>query len=329
MMNNARAGEVLGYIKRLPLSTYRSQNRGGRGIMGMQTREEDAVKDMFIASTHDNLLFFTNHGKAYSMKAYSIPEAGRNAKGLAIVNLLNLSPGEKVAALMPVREFKDNEYIMMMTKKGLVKKTELSLFAKIRKGGLLALNFRDDDELITVLKTDGSKDVFVATKEGMGLKFNESDVRPMGRTAAGVRAIRLADDDTVISADVLDNEDDSQIMFVTSGGMGKRTDKDAFTLQRRGGKGLKIYRLTEKTGRLVGVAKVTDDNELMLINSDGVVIRLRVSDISVIGRVTQGVKLINLADGVNLISMAKVDAEDVEVEEMDGLEGDELVGEDV
>ena len=305
----------MGYIKRLPLSTYRSQNRGGKGIMGMQTREEDAVKDMFIASTHDHLLFFTNLGKAYSIKAYSIPEAGRNAKGLAIVNLLNLSPGEKVAALMPVREFPDNEYIMMMTKQGLVKKTNLSQFSKIRKGGLLAINFKEDDELITVLKTDGTKDVFVATRNGVGLKFHEGDVRPMGRTAAGVRAIRLADDDMVISADSLNGEDDSQILFVTSGGMGKRTDKEAFTLQRRGGKGLRVYRITEKTGNVVGVAKVTDDDELMLINSDGVVIRLRVADISVIGRVTQGVKLINLPEGTDLISMAKVDAADVEVED--------------
>jgi len=304
----------MGYIKRIPLSTYRSQNRGGKGVMGMQTREEDAVKDMFISSTHDYLLFFTNYGRVYSIKAYLVPEAGRNAKGLAIVNLLNLSPGEKVAALMPVREFVDNQYIMMMTKKGLAKKTELSQFSKIRKGGLLALNFREDDELITVIKTDGNQEVFVATKEGMGLKFHESDVRPMGRTAAGVRAIKLSEDDMIISADVLDNDDDSQILFVTSGGMGKRTDKDAFKLQNRGGKGLKVYKISDKTGSVVGVSKVTDDDELMLINSDGVVIRLRVSDISVIGRVTQGVKLINLPEGRELISMAKVDAEDVEID---------------
>ncbi len=307
---------VMGYIKRLPLSTYRSQNRGGRGVMGMQTREEDTVKNVFIASTHDYILFFTSFGRAFCIKAYEIPEAGRVAKGLAIVNLLNLAAGEKIAAVMPVSEFTDNEYIMMVTKKGLAKKTYMSQFGKIRKGGLLALNFREDDELITVLRTDGTSRIFIATKNGIGLKFDESEVRPMGRTAAGVRAIRLREDDIVVSADTIAaGVEDTQLLFVSEGGFGKRTDIGQFSLQHRGGMGVRIYKITDKTGCVVGVLKVDDDDELMLINSDGVIIRIRVADISVKGRVTQGVKLINLTEGGTVISMAKIDKNQLDDEE--------------
>ncbi len=300
------------YIKRLPLSTYKSQNRGGRGIMGMQTREEDVVKSLFIASTHDYILFFTSLGKVYCIKAYEIPEAGRVAKGLAIVNLLNLSEGEKIAAVIPVREFSENEYIMMVTKQGLAKKTAMSQFSRIRKGGLLALSFKESDELITVLRTNGTNEVFIATRNGLGLRFHEKEIRPMGRGAAGVIAIRLLKEDCVVAADVLDDDNESQILFVSSGGFGKRTDRDEFALRHRGGQGIKIYRLTEKTGSVVGVAKVNDKEQLMLINSEGVVLRLRVSDISQQGRNTTGVKLINLAEGSSVMSIAKINADDVD-----------------
>ena len=298
----------LDYIKRLPLSTYRSQNRGGRGVVGMQMRDEDIVKDLFIASTHENLLYFTNLGKAYRTKAYEIPEAGRTARGLAIVNLLNLAPGEKVAAVIPVRSFNDNEYLMMVTKKGVVKKTAMSHFSSIRKAGLIALSFKDDDELMTVLRTDGEKEIFVATYNGKGLRFHEKDVRAMGRTAAGVRAMRLEEDNFIVGADTLD--DDCKILFVSEKGFGKCTDKEEFVLRHRGGKGVGIYKITERTGPVIGVAKVNDKEELMLINSEGVILRIRVADVSNQGRVTQGVKLIQLAEGATVVRIAKIAEEE-------------------
>ncbi len=320
------------YIKRLPLNTYRSQNRGGRGILGMGTRDEDVAKNLIVASTHDNILFFTSLGKAYSIKTYEIPESGRAAKGIAIVNLLNLSPGEKIAAVIPVREFTEDENLVMVTKYGVIKKTSLSHFARIRNSGLLALSFREDDELIAVLKTGGEDEIFVATKEGMGLRFNEDEVRVMGRTAAGVRAITLNPGDCVVSADTINGN--CQVLFVTSGGFGKRTDIEEFASRHRGGKGVKIYRITEKTGSVVGVAKVDDKDELMLINSDGVIIRIRIADISTQKRVTQGVKLINLPENSEVISIAKIgeelceDAEaDVEVDPDESPEQAELIAE--
>ncbi len=303
---------VLDYIKRLPLNTYRSQNRGGRGVIGMQTREEDVVKNVFIASTHDFILFFTTLGKVFCIKAYEIPEAGRVAKGLAIINLLSLSNGEKIAAVVPVKNFNSNEFIMMITKNGTAKKTHISQFANIRKDGLRAINFRGDDQLVAVLKTDGEKEIFVATKAGLGLRFKEEEVRPMGRVAAGVRAIRLSQNDCVVSADILDDDVYSQLIFVSSLGFGKRTDKDEFLLHHRGGRGAKIYKVTEKTGDIVGVAKVNEKEELILINSDGVILRLRVSDISTKGRVTQGVKLISLGEESTVISMAVISEENIE-----------------
>ncbi|MDL2248921.1 DNA gyrase subunit A, partial [Tyzzerella sp. OttesenSCG-928-J15] len=302
----------LDYIKRLPLNTYKSQNRGGKGIKGMQTREEDIVKNLFVTNTHSSLLYFTSKGKVYVNKGYEIPEAGRNSRGTNIVNLLNLAPGEKIAAVMPVNEFDENRHIVMVTKKGTIKKTVLKDFARINKAGLRALTIREDDELIAVLNAEGDQDIFVATKHGMGIRFNESIIRPMGRTAAGVRAIKLNRDDDVIGAVLL--EDGFDILFVSENGYGKCTDKSEFKVQNRGGKGIKNYKITEKTGNLLGIAPVNEAEELMIINSGGIIIRIRIADISVTGRVTQGVKLINLNEGEKVISIAKISEEQIEWE---------------
>lgn len=301
----------LGYIKRLPLTTYKSQNRGGRGIMGMQTREEDVVKNLFVTNTHSYLLYFTNKGKVFMNKVYEIPEAMRNAKGTALINQINLSVGEKVTAIIPMKMFNNDDYFVMITKYGLVKKTSLSAFKNINKAGLIALTIREDDELITVLKTDGKKDIFIATKDGMGIKFNESNVRSMGRTAAGVRGIKLRKGDYVVGSEVL--EDNFKVLLVSESGYGKCTETNQFNLQKRGGMGLKIYKITPKTGNLVGICLVSENEELMLINSQGIIIRIRTSDISTLGRITQGVKLINLDEDVKVISIAKI-AEDQMVE---------------
>lgn len=306
----------LDYIKRIPLDTYKSQNRGGRGVIGMQMRDEDIVKNLFIANTHEHLLFFTSLGRVFRKKAFEIPEAGRVAKGMAIVNLLNLDSGEKITAVIPVRQFIETEYLVMVTKKGIIKKTSLSQFSNIKNSGLKAIGLKsngendEQDELISVIKTDGTKELFIATKKGLGVRFNEREVRNMGRAAAGVRAIRLSSDDIVVGADSL--EEGYKILFVSSGGYGKCTEIDEFTLRHRGGKGLKIYRITERTGNVVGVCKANDKEELMLINSEGVIIRIRISDISTQGRITQGVKLINLSDGTEVINIAKISEEVVE-----------------
>jgi len=310
----------LDYIKRLPLSTYRSQNRGGRGIMGMQTRDEDIVKNLFVTNTHSSLLYFTTKGRAFVNKGYEIPEAGRNARGTNIVNLLNLAGGERVAAVMPVDEFDDGHYLTMITKKGVIKKTVLKDFSNINKAGLRALTIREDDELITVLNSNGEQDVFIATSHGMGIRFNENDVRPMGRTAAGVRGISLNNDDDVIGAVLLMEGYD--ILFVAENGFGKCTQIDEFKVQRRGGKGLKNYKITEKTGNLLGIAPVNENEELMIINSNGIIIRIRIADISTTGRVTQGVKLINLNNGEKVISIAKISESQIEFESSDDDETD-------
>ena len=263
----------LNYIKRTPLDTYKSQNRGGRGIMGMQTRDEDDVTRLFVCSTHDYLLFFTNFGRVYRIKGYQVPEAGRTARGLAIVNLLSISQGEKITAVVPVRNFEEDKYLVMITRSGVIKKTDMSAFANIRKAGLTAVNLREDDELIAAFLTDGSKNIFVATRNGMGIKFNESNVRPMGRTATGVKAITLGDGDYVVSSDIVEEGD--KLLNVTENGYGKRSDESAFNVQYRGGKGVKIHQITEKTGLLSGVIKVGDNEELMIVTSEGVIIRLR------------------------------------------------------
>ena len=305
----------LDYIKRLPLSTYKSQNRGGRGIMGMQTREEDIVKNLFVTNTHSSLLYFTTKGRAFVNKGYEIPEAGRNARGTNIVNLLNLAGGERVAAVMPIDEFDDGHYLTMITKKGVIKKTALKDFSNINKAGLRALTIREDDELIAVLNSNGKQDVFIATSHGMGIRFNESDVRPMGRTAAGVRGINLKGDDDVVGAVLLTEGFD--ILFVSENGFGKCTHFEEFKVQKRGGKGLKNYKITEKTGNLLSISQVNENEELMIINSNGIIIRIRVADISTTGRVTQGVKLINLNNGEKVISIAKISESQIEFESSD------------
>ena len=299
----------LNYIKRTPLATYKSQNRGGRGIIGMQTREEDAVTRLFVCSTHDYLLFFTSFGRVYKIKGYEVPEAGRTARGLAIVNLLNISQGEKITAVVPVREFNDDRYLVMITKSGVIKKTSMESFSNIRKAGLTAVNLREGDELISAFLTDGKDDIIVATRNGMGIRFNEEDVRPMGRTATGVRAILLGDDDYVVSADIVREGD--KLLNVTEKGYGKRTDEVNFSVQHRGGKGVKIHQITDKTGKLSGVIKVGDNEELMIVTSEGVIIRLRGKEISTFGRISQGVKLINLGAGITVAGVAKISEDDI------------------
>lgn len=311
----------LNYIKRMPLSTYKSQNRGGKGIIGMQTRDEDFVKNMFLSSNHCDILFFTNKGKVFRTKTYGIPEAGRTAKGTPIINLIQIGNDEKITAVIPLKSYEDLNYLTMVTKKGIIKKTLASKFKNIRKVGLIAVNLRDDDELISVQKTDGTKDIFVATKFGLGIRFDENDVRALSRSASGVRAIRLNKNDEVIAAEII--EDGYKIIMVSEKGYGKCTDSSEFKIQNRGGKGVKAYKITEKTGNLVAVNIVNDNEELIMITSEGIVIRIRVKDISTLSRVTQGVKLINLAEDVQVVSIAKISEDYVNDDE----ENDDLLDE--
>ncbi len=299
----------LNYIKRTPLDTYKSQNRGGRGIVGMQTREEDFVKDMFLSSTHDTILFFTDGGRVYKMKGYQIPESSRTAKGTAIVNLLEIPSNETITAMIPMKNFKENEYLLMVTKQGIIKKTDMKYFSNIRKGGLIAVSLKEDDSLIGVLNTHGNDDIFLATNQGIGIRFTENDVRSMGRTATGVKALSLQKDDFVVSA--LKIKENAQILNVTKNGYGKRTETSAFRLQNRGGKGSKIHQITDKTSVLQGSLIVEENEEIMIMTSEGVIIRLRAKDISIVGRVSQGVKLINLDTDVSVIGIAKISEDDV------------------
>ncbi len=312
----------MNYIKRTPLAIYKSQNRGGRGIMGMQTRDEDCVKDLFVGSTHDTILFFTNLGRVYKLKGYQIPEAGRTARGVAIVNLLEISNGEGINAIVPLKSFEENKYLVMITRNGIIKKTQLQSFANIRKGGLAAITLREDDRLISAFITDGEKEIFVSTHDGIGIKFHEGDVRPMGRTASGVKAITLNANDYVVSADLIENG--FKVLNVTENGYGKRTDASDFNCQYRGGKGVKVHQLTDKTGELVGSIMVNDNEEVMLITSEGVIIRLRGKDISTFGRVSQGVKLMNLEEGVKVVSIAKINEDDIENAQEEVSDGDNL-----
>lgn len=302
----------LNYIKRIPLDTYKSQNRGGRGVIGMQTREEDSVKKIFLSSNHSYILYFTNKGKVYKTKTWEIPEAGRNAKGTPVINLLNLSEGETISAVIPVKGFGDNKYLMMVTKNGIVKKTDIYAYGNIRNNGLIAVGLRDNDELISVFETKGNDHIFAVTKKGMGIRFNENDVRSTGRTASGVKAINLSDDDAVVGANRIDPE--YKVLLVTEKGFGKCTSIDNYRVQSRGGKGLKSYKITEKTGNVMGLAMVKDTEELIMVTSQGVVIRIRIKDISTVGRVTQGVKLINLENGVTVMSIDKITEDAVDVE---------------
>ncbi|WP_018131396.1 DNA gyrase subunit A [Effusibacillus pohliae] len=293
-----------GYVKRLPASTYRSQRRGGRGVTAMGTKEEDFVEHLFITSSHNYILFFTNKGKVYRLKAYEIPEFGRAAKGTPIINLLNIEPGEVVSAVIPVKDFTDGQYLFMATRQGIVKKTSLTEFANIRKAGLIALTIRDDDELFGVRLTDGDREIIMGTQNGMSIRFHERDVRPMGRTATGVKGIELQDDDRVIDMDIIQPGWD--ILAVTSRGYGKRTSEQDYRLQTRGGKGIKTLNVTEKNGHVVGLKVVSPDEDLMIITNTGVVIRLRIKEISELGRYTQGVKLISLKDDEEVSTVARV-----------------------
>jgi len=301
------------YVKRMPLDTYKSQNRGGRGIIGMQTRDEDFIKDLFICTSHDMMLFFTNKGRVYRMKAYEIPEAGRTARGVSIVNLIEIAQDEKISAIIPVQEFAENTFLTMITKSGLIKKTDMMSYSNIRKGGLNAINLREDDELIAVMVTDGSKDIFCATHKGCGIRFNEDDARALGRAAIGVKAIKLRKDDYVVSAGVIDES--MKLLTVTENGYGKRTEISELNVQNRGGMGVKIHQITPKTGLIAGTLMVADGEEVMLITSEGIIIRLRANDISTVGRATQGVKLINLNDGISVVSAAKISSERIAEED--------------
>jgi len=296
----------LNYIKRLPLDTYRAQGRGGRGVIGVTTREEDWVKDLFVSSTHDQILFFTNFGRVYRKRAFEIPVAGRTARGLALVNLLNLSGGETIAAMIPIKvPSPDNEFLIMVTRNGIVKRTPLSAYANINKNGLTALTIREDDDLMAVLRTDGGRELFLATESGRGIRFHEEQVREVGRTAIGVRGVKLRAGDRVVGATVADE----QVLLVSSKGYGKLTMLDDCRGQNRGGLGITVYKPNDRTGRLVGISAVgaeSDNDELMLINSEGVIIRIAVAGISVQGRYASGVKLINMDDGVTVVAFAKI-----------------------
>lgn len=309
-----------GYTKRVPTTTYKSQHRGGRGISGMTTREADFVEHIFSCSTHDTVLFFTTRGIVYRLKAYQLPEASRQAKGTAIVNLLPLEPGEKITAMMPIRNFEDGNYLTFFTKKGTVKKTDLMDYSRIRNGGLRAIELNEDDSLINVILTNGEQNILIGTRKGLAIRFCEKDVRAMGRTAHGVRGIRLSKDDYVMGACV--TSDDAKLLVVTENGFGKKTDISEYKIQTRGGKGIFTYKITEKTGLVAGLTTVTDDDDVMLITSDGIIIRTHSAEISEFGRQTQGVKIMRLADGVNLVSMAKTVHEelDEENEEIAGTE---------
>lgn len=294
----------LGYIKRMTTDTFKSQNRGGKGIKGMQTIEEDYVEELFMTSTHNYIMFFTNTGRVYRMKGYEIPEAGRTARGTAIINLLQLMPDEKITAMIPIREYEDGKYLFMATKKGLVKKTPITDYANVRKTGLAAITLREDDELIEVKITDNEKDIIMVTKYGQCIRFKEQDVRSTGRTSMGVRGMNLSDRDEVIGMQLHTQGD--YLLIASEKGMGKRTAIEEFTCQNRGGKGVKCYKITEKTGNVIGVKAVNENNEIMIINTEGIVIRMECAGISILGRVASGVKLINLDSNTKVASIAKV-----------------------
>ena len=300
-----------GYVKRLKTDTYRAQRRGGRGISGLSTREEDFVEELFVTSTHNYILFFTNMGRMFKLKAYQIPEASRTAKGMAIVNLLELEANEKITATIPLKEFEDGKYLTMVTRKGTIKKTGLMEYNTNRSGGLRAIGLEEDDELIRVKLTDGTRDIIIGTHKGMAIRFNEQDVRPMGRTAHGVRGIKLKDNDYVVGASLVSEGVD--LLIVSENGMGKRTNVDEYKVQQRGGKGVKTYKITEKTGDIAGIKTIDDNHDIMLITSDGVVIRTGANEISTLGRDTSGVRLMRLAEDIKVVAIARIDKEEEDV----------------
>jgi DNA gyrase subunit A len=293
-----------GYIKRLPVSTYRAQKRGGRGVQGIGTKDDDFVEHLYITNSHDYILFFTNKGKVYRLKGYEIPDLSRTAKGTPIINLIQIEKGERVNAVIPVKELQEGAYLFFATKKGIIKRTELEAFENIRKGGLIAVNLRDDDELIAVRLTDGNREIIMGTRKGMSVRFKESDVRTMGRNATGVKGITLDDDDDVIDMDVV--KEGAEVLIVTANGYGKRTPIEEYRVQSRGGKGIKTHNVTERSGHVVGLKVVEPEEDLMIITTAGIIIRTEIKGISVMGRYTQGVKLIRLADNEQVVSVAKV-----------------------
>ena len=326
--NTVIAMTKLGYIKRMTVDNFHSQNRGGRGIKGMQTIEDDYIEELLMTTTHHYLMFFTNTGRVYRLKAYEIPEAGRTARGTAIINLLQLAPGEKITAVIPLRKYEEGHYLMMATKKGLVKKTPIKDYENVRKTGLTAIVLRDDDELIEVKATDNNKDIILVTRDGQCIRFKETDVRSTGRASMGVRGMNLTDGDEVVAMQL--NTQGDYLLVVSENGMGKRTAMSEFVVQNRGGKGVKCYKITEKTGNVVGAKAVNEENEIMMITTEGIIIRLQCADISVLGRITSGVKMINLTEGVTVASIAKVRDKDPEAdtttEKADGETGDNEEG---
>lgn len=310
--NTVIAMTKLGYIKRMTVDNFRSQNRGGKGIKGMQTIEDDFIEELIMTTTHHFIMFFTNMGRVYRLKAYEIPESGRTARGTAIVNLLQMLPEEKITAVIPIREFKPGRYLFMATKKGMVKKTPITDFQNIRKNGLAAITLRDEDELIEVKSTNNKKEILLVSKLGMCIRFQETDARSTGRTSIGVKGMNLGAGDEVIGMQ-LDTQGDD-LLIVSENGMGKRTSMDEFTPQNRGGKGVKCYKINEKTGNVIGVKAVNENNEIMLISTEGIVIRLQCKDISQLSRVTSGVKLINMdtENNITVASVAKVRDSDPE-----------------
>ena len=314
----------LGYIKRMTVDNFKSQNRGGKGIKGMQTIDKDFMKDMFMVSTHDYILFLTNTGRIYKLKCYEIPEAGRTARGMAIVNLLQLQPGEKISAMVQMKEFEEDKYLIMATKKGTIKKTPIMAYTNIRKSGIQAITLREDDELIDVTISDNNDNIMLITKKGQGIKFRETDVRETGRSAMGVRGIELNQDDEVISMQLESHGE--CVLIVSANGMGKRTPFTDFKLQNRGGKGVKCYKISDKTGEVVGAKAVNDGNEIMMITNEGIVIRMFVNDISILGRVTLGVKLMNTGDKDDIV-VASITKVKESVTEADALEAARLAEE--
>ena len=302
--NTVLAMTRLGYIKRMTVDNFRSQHRGGRGIKGMQTIEDDFIEDLLMTTTHHYIMFFTNLGRVYRLKAYEIPEASRTARGVAIINLLQLNPGEKISAIIPLKDYEEDKNLFMVTRKGIVKKTSILEYSNVRKKGLAAINLKEDDELIEVKETEKIDDIFLVTKHGMCIRFKETDVRPTGRTSMGVIGMNLSDGDEIIGMQ-LEHQGDS-LLIVSENGMGKRTYLDEFNVQKRGGKGVKCYKITDKTGNVISLKAVNDTHEIMMITSEGIIIQLRMEDISVLGRITSGVKMINLAEGVKVAQIAKV-----------------------
>ena len=305
----------LGYIKRMSVDNFRSQHRGGRGIKGMETIEDDYIEELLMTTTHHYLMFFTNDGKVYRMKAYEIPETSRTARGTAIINLMQLQPEEKITAVIPISEYQDGNYLFMVTKKGIVKKTHIREYANIRKTGLSAIHLREDDELIEVKKTDNTKDIILVTKYGQCIRFHETDVRSTGRNSMGVIGMNLTDGDEVIGMQM--DTQGEYLLIASEKGLGKRTRMEEFSSQNRGGKGVKCYKITDKTGYLIGIKAVNDENEIMIITTEGIIIRMKVEDISILGRVTSGVKLINMDEDVTIASIAKVREDKNLMEEID------------